>query len=184
MEDQQILKLLRQGKHSKALDKLYKNFPAIRKLILNKGGSEDDARDIFQEALIIFCEKAENPQFQLTSAIGTYLYSVSRFLWKAAKNKEDRYVALGDWDISIPQEELHHHVEEEKRFRFLDQILQDLGERCRELFELFYFQKLSVASITARLGYSTEDSAKNQKYKCMERAKKMAQEHLTKNIEA
>ena len=82
MDDKIIIELLKSGKQDKAFLKLYKNYPKVEKLILSKGGSKEDAKDVFQEALIIFYEKVCNTEFKLTSAIGTYLYSVCRFLWK------------------------------------------------------------------------------------------------------
>jgi DNA-directed RNA polymerase specialized sigma24 family protein len=53
MDDQQILTLLRDKATDKAFKRLYRDFPKIENLILQKGGSKEDATDIFQEALII-----------------------------------------------------------------------------------------------------------------------------------
>ena len=82
MSDEKIIELLKVNKTDKAFYKLYADFPKVKKMILAKGGTKDDAQDIFQEALIILYKKVNESEFKLTSKIGTYVYSVSRFLWK------------------------------------------------------------------------------------------------------
>jgi hypothetical protein len=47
-----------------------------------------------------------------------------------------------------------------------------LGDPCKELLECFYYKNLSWSEIASRLGYSSAASARNQKYKCLERIRK------------
>src|ERR1039457_6248008 len=81
MDDNSILLLLRSDKHGKAFSALYDHYPKVEKMIYRNGGTRDDAKDIYQEALIIFYNKATDVNFKLTSQLGTYLFSVCRFLW-------------------------------------------------------------------------------------------------------
>ena len=48
-----------------------------------------------------------------------------------------------------------------------------LGEPCRTLLEDFYIKASSMQDITEKFGYTNADNAKNQKYKCLMRLKKM-----------
>jgi DNA-directed RNA polymerase specialized sigma24 family protein len=65
-----------------AIESVYKeNYALIQYFVINNNGTEDDARDIFQEAMMVFYEKAKSPDFELTCQIKTYLYSVARRLW-------------------------------------------------------------------------------------------------------
>src|SRR5690349_10782765 len=82
MQDQKIIELIRSGKNDQALLALYKNFPAVKKMIRLNGGSTADAEDIFQEALIVLCRKIKESGFVLSAQLSTYLFSVCRFLWK------------------------------------------------------------------------------------------------------
>ncbi|MGG2309976.1 RNA polymerase sigma factor, partial [Salmonella enterica] len=67
---------------SKAIETIYKeNFNVVQAFILNNNGSYDEARDIFQEAMIALYEKAQSDSFVLTSKINTYVYSICRRLW-------------------------------------------------------------------------------------------------------
>ena len=87
MNNQKILELLKAGQREKAFSKLYKLYPKIEALVLSKGGNKQDASDVFQEALIILNRNLEKSDFKLTSSFYTYLYSVSRFIWKDTQKK-------------------------------------------------------------------------------------------------
>lgn len=171
MNDTKIIELLHLGKHSPALNMLYEAYPSICRFIKNHGGSDDDARDTFQEALIIFCRKATQPDFQLTAKISTYLFSVCKFLWKDKLQKQNRYVYSFDFDQLTDVAEEH-----EQQYQFLDTVLAAIGDKCKEILESYYFHKLSMVLIAEKFGYSTEASAKNQKYKCLEKARVLAKQ--------
>ncbi|MBL1233136.1 MAG: sigma-70 family RNA polymerase sigma factor [Flavobacteriales bacterium] len=173
MEDNKIIELLKVGKHDKVFLNLYKNYPQVEKLILSKGGSKEDAKDVFQEALIIFYEKVRNTDFKLTAAIGTYLYSVSRFLWKDEfiKRKGQQTVDLSFEFTSEEEMELQKAIEREAKFKQIESVLTQLGDKCLRLLKLFYYEGLSMKIIASKVGLKSEKIAKNQKYKCLERAK-------------
>jgi RNA polymerase sigma-70 factor (ECF subfamily) len=48
-----------------------------------------------------------------------------------------------------------------------------IGDPCHRLLEFFYFRQKSMEEISAELGYKNPETAKNQKYKCMERLRKL-----------
>lgn len=173
MDDKKIIELLRQGKQNKAFLKLYKNYPQVEKLILSKGGSKEDAKDVFQEALIIFYEKVMHTNFQLTAAIGTYLYSVCRFIWKDEfVKRKGKSTVVVDFEFSAEEEnEFQEAIEREKQFKQIESILNQIGEKCLQLLKLFYYDGLKMKIIASKMDLKSEKIAKNQKYKCLERAK-------------
>ena len=81
--EQELAVLRAIGNNEKAaIEAVYKeNFSLIQHFVVSNNGSEDDARDVFQEAMMVLYEKSRNPEFELTCQIKTYLYSVSRRLW-------------------------------------------------------------------------------------------------------
>ncbi len=173
---------MRKGRQNKALDGLYSNFPQVRRLILSKGGDEEDAKDVFQESLIIFCQKAIEPSFQLTSKIGTYLYSVSWYVWKDKLKKKNREVSFDDV-VNLDRDDendIQEHLDKEEKYEVMDTALQKLGEKCLKILKLFYYQKQSMEEIAQEMNLSSAKIAKNQKYKCIERARKMAKEEYYK----
>jgi len=171
MPDQQLIDLIRTGHSNKALNTLYRNFPMIRKMIRSNGGNAADAEDIFQEALIILVRNIQQPDFTLTSKLSTYLYGICRLLWKDELRRRDRPIPQALIRGAEEEQTIMIDEEKEQQARLAEKALNELGERCRELLLLFYHGGLKLKDIAARMGYSAENTAKNQKYKCLEAAK-------------
>jgi len=184
MNDEEILQQIRSGKNDNALGSLYRHLPAISRMIRDNGGTRQQAEDIFQESLIIFCRKAQDKTFTLSAGIYPYLYSVCRFLLKDELRKQQR--SNSGACVAEPEDTVDYAViatiEEEARYRLAEKIVTELGDRCRELLLLFYNGNMRLKEIAERMGYSSEQTAKNQKYKCLEGARaKYRQEQLSLN---
>jgi hypothetical protein len=55
----------------------------------------------------------------------------------------------------------------------MEVALDSLGEPCRSILEDFYIAELNMEDIRVKFGYTNADNAKNQKYKCLQRLKKV-----------
>ena len=160
----------------KAIEAIYKHhFNMVQSLILSNNGNSDDARDIFQEAMIVLYEKARSGTFELNSQLKTYLYSVCRRLWLKRLSQLHRFSPeVENLEETIPvEEELERHEQRNKDFRLMEQSLKSLGEPCKSLIEAYYLEKKSMVEIAGDFGYTNADNAKNQKYKCLMRLKKI-----------
>ncbi|WP_397364308.1 RNA polymerase sigma factor [Olleya sp. R77988] len=173
MSDQKILEFFKTGQRDKAFKQLYKLYPKIEKLILSKGGKKADASDVFQEALIILNRNLEKTDFKLTASFYTYLYSVSRFVWKDMQNK---FSSQELQDLKADDVKLFQHVLEEKKYQFAEHAFTQLGARCQQLLQLFYHSKKSFKDIANEMQFKSEKIAKNQKYKCLKKAKDIFKE--------
>lgn len=174
--DEQIIAALRNNDHS-VLNVLYKlYFGSINHFIITNSGSEDDAKDIFQEAIIVFYQNIKNQNFELNCKIKTYLYSVSRLMWLKKIKKASAIVGkITDFEgyIAIEDDEAAAIEEKEVQFSKMAAALGDLGEPCKTLIEDFYIKQLSMTQISEKFGYTNADNAKTQKYKCLMRLKKL-----------
>ncbi|MBS1622056.1 MAG: sigma-70 family RNA polymerase sigma factor [Bacteroidetes bacterium] len=160
----------------KAVETIYKdNFNMIQSLILNNNGSSDDAKDIFQEAMIVLYEKVRSGTFELNCQIKTYLYSVCRRLWLKRLQQLSRYSnEVADIQTSVPvEDDVEDHEKRNVEFEMMDKAIDSLGEPCRSLLEAYYLQKKTMQEIAAGFGYTNADNAKTQKYKCLVRLKKI-----------
>lgn len=161
---------------SAIIEQLYKeNFSTIQAFILANNGSYDDARDVFQEAMIALYEKAQSGSFVLTCQIKTYIYSVCRRLWLKKLQQMGRFSLPVDnleETISV-EEDLEQHAKHEAAYAIMDRALKSLGEPCKSLLEGYYLQKMDMQALAAEFGYTNSDNAKNQKYKCLMRLKKL-----------
>jgi RNA polymerase sigma factor (sigma-70 family) len=160
----------------KAINILYEtHYNMVQSLIINNNGSVDDARDIFQEAMIVLYEKSKDPAFTLSCQIKTYLYSVSRRLWLKRLQQQQRFMPdLNGIEDTVPvEEDLEAHQPQQDEFQLMEKAMAGLGEPCKSLLEAFYIQRKNMNEIAAEFGYTNADNAKNQKYKCLTRLKKI-----------
>ena len=155
---------------SSAFSFLYKRyFKMVKNLVEKNSGTPDDASDLFQEVLIIIYEKIRDNKLRLTCSMKTFIYSVARNQWLKKLKSQKRFTALNNFEgfISIEEEEGNSPAVE------LEKLMDEIGEACRKLLILFYYQKKSMEEISVQLNYSNADSVKNQKYKCIQRLRKM-----------
>jgi RNA polymerase sigma factor (sigma-70 family) len=173
--EQALLKGLAQN-DSKAIETIYKdNFNMVQAYILNNNGSYDEARDIFQEAMIALYEKAQSESFVLTCKINTYVYSICRRLWLKRLQQLGRYTNQVDGleETVQVEEDLEIHEKRNADFTIMERALNSLGEPCRSLIEGFYIKKMDMQALSKQFGYTNADNAKTQKYKCLMRLKKL-----------
>ena len=160
----------------RALSQLYKtHYSSIAHLVINNNGTEQEAKDIYQEAIIVLYEKVRSDRFELNCKLKTFIYSVCRRLWLKRLAEKNRFGGkINDIEefISI-DDDLPEIEANEKRFEYMASSLQLLGEPCRSLIEDFYINGLNMPEITEKFGYTNSDNAKNQKYKCLMRLKKL-----------
>lgn len=150
-------------------------FPMVLQLIINNNGSADDAKDVYQEAIIVLYNKVKSGNFELSSKLKTFLYSVCRKLWLKRLNQMSRYGGdIKDFQDHLPvEEESDLHNERELEFSKMEGALKLIGEPCKTIIEDFYIHNLSMQDICERFGYTNADNAKTQKYKCLQRLKKL-----------
>lgn len=170
--DEQILKgILRHD--NIILQYIYKQYYYnVNYFIRKNQGNEDDASDIFQEAIIIIYRKIkENDLVFEKSSFKGYLFSVCRFLW--LKQLEKRRIEKEKLNDSLPfQEELYDDnlnelVEKNEKYSLYQKHFSTLSSDCQKLLQLF-FDKVSLKEIADIMGYKTEKYAKTRKYKCKE----------------
>lgn len=159
-----------------AIETIYKqHFGMVQSLIINNNGTADDARDIFQEAMIVLYEKSKSGSFELTSQLKTYLYSVCRRLWLKRLQQQQKFVPdLNGVEETVPvEDDLELHEQRSGELMMMEKAMLSLGEPCKSLLEAYYLQKKNMNEIAGSFGYTNADNAKNQKYKCLMRLKKL-----------
>jgi RNA polymerase sigma factor (sigma-70 family) len=158
------------------IETIYKeNFGLVQSFILNNNGTFDDARDVFQEAMVVLYEKSKDSSFTLTCQLKTYLYSICRRLWLKKLQQQSRYsTPVEGFEEMVPvEEEIEEKEKLDNDFETMENAMRSLGEPCKSLLEAFYIQKKQMVEIAEEFGYTNADNAKNQKYKCLMRLKKL-----------
>lgn len=159
-----------------SIETLYsQHYKMVQALIINNQGTADDARDIFQEAMIVLYEKARSDNFELNCQIKTYLYSVARRLWLKKLQQQQKFspdIAAVEETVPV-EDEVEAQEQRNAEYVMMEKAMHSLGEPCRSILEAFYLQKRSMTAIAGDFGYTNADNAKNQKYKCLMRLKKL-----------
>ncbi len=161
---------------SKAIETIYKeNFTMVQNFVLNNNGSYDEARDIFQEAMIALYEKAQLSSFTLSCQMKTYVFSICKRLWFKRLQQLGRFSNhLDGFEETVAvEEDFEAHEKRNAEFAIMDRALNSLGEPCKSLLEGYYIKKMDMHALAVEFGYTNADNAKNQKYKCLMRLKKM-----------
>ena len=157
-----MIEKLRSGERA-AVKKLYTDyFGYCTSFVLKNRGDTEHARDLFQEALIVFFNKLRTPEFELTCAVKTYLYSVVRNLWLKRLQKESRgglQLVMDKEDdkefIIVQEDNLEEKQVEEEKYQAVALGMKAIKEDCRQLLMNFYFKKIRLTkTCTCHLLYS------------------------------
>ena len=166
--------LAREDKES--IERIYReHYKMVQSLVMNNNGSQDDAADIFQEAMIVLYQKAVNGGFELHCQLKTFIYSVCRRLWLKKLQQMQRYLPANteiEETVAV-KEDLEQHEKSNQDFQLMEMAMAKIGEPCKSLLDAYYLQKKSMQVIAADFGYTNADNAKTQKYKCLVRLKKL-----------
>ncbi len=175
-EEKTLLKGLG-ANENEAIETIYRdNYNTIQAFILNNNGSSDDARDVFQEAMIVLYHKSQSAEFELSSQLKTYIYSICRRLWLKRLNQLQRFNNGGTDHLEetvAVEDDIERHEKKDADFVLMEAAMAKIGEPCKSLLEAYYIQKKHMQEIAADFGYTNADNAKTQKYKCLMRLKKI-----------
>jgi DNA-directed RNA polymerase specialized sigma24 family protein len=144
---------------------LYKNaFPVVAQYVSKMGGTFDEAKDIFQDALVIYYEKSVECSFELKTNEKAYVLGIAKHLWLKQHRDNAKLTPLNDLEI---ENEETAHASDKKVLNFL----QTAGKKCMDLLRSFYYDGLTLADAAELFGFSGVRSATVQKYKCLEKVR-------------
>lgn len=163
------------NRDNKVLTTVYREiFPVVRYYVINNGGNQDDAKDVFQESIIIAYKQISENNFELRSGFDSYLYGISRLVWlKILRNR-----SIHERNISkIEEAEFSYNtpdqfIEEELELRLFRKYFLKLGTECQKVLRLIS-ENVSYEDIAKEMGYKSEKIVRNKKYKCKEALTKM-----------
>ena len=144
---------------------------AASSFIIHHGGSEQDADDIFQETVVAFIDVVKKGKYRMESSIKTFLTSIARNYWFNEMKKRDRSGHRDKvFELGRDKDEadVSEHIAEMEKKRQLRDLVDQLGESCRKVLLLFYYENMSMKEIVDHLPYDNEQVVRNKKYKCLQ----------------
>ncbi len=175
MNDAELLAAMRQGRAEQAFTQLYRQLPDVMTLVRTHGGTRSEARDLFQDALVIIHEKAQDPGWMFSGSLAAYLYGICRNLWLAelrAKGRAEKHIdALSAQPDNGQPTTDNGPTDNEPLTQLAERAFAALGDKCRDLLTRFYLNNEPLTAIAQAFGYAGEGAAKTRKYKCLEQAR-------------
>lgn len=154
------------------LQYIYKNFYSkINFFVRKNNGDEEDANDVFQEAIIIIYRKLKANELVLDCTFETYLYSICRFLWlkqlEKRKLEKEKIKDNHEYNDDLYDDGLEKVVDLNERYKLYQKHFSNLGKDCQKILQL-YFDKVPLKNIAQIMGFKSEKYAKKRKFKCKE----------------
>ena len=165
--DEELIQGIRR-QDNQSLRFLYKNyFPVVEAHILSNSGSSQDAKDIFQEAVVVLFRKVQQNDFVLTSTLKTFLFAICKKMWLMhLRSRPPETDSIDHHDL--PDDNESDEYTKSMQYGIYQKAFQKLKEDCKRLLELF-LKKISLREIARVMKYKSEDYAKRRKFLCKEK---------------
>ena len=153
---------------SKILQYVYDTqYPIIEGYIVHNQGSRDQAKDVFQEAMIIVYNRVKSGKLELSCKFGTYVYAICKNIWiqerkkyllRAEKLRQQPLMVNDPGPADDPLLQDHLKVLFDKHFN-------ELSEDCQKILSMF-FNNFNVEEIRTAMDYKDLHHAADRKYRC------------------
>ncbi len=168
MTDQELIDQLKKGNEN-CLQQLYQHIGMVKSWVEQNNGNEDEALDVFQEAIIVFDKNVMAGNYELRSKISTYLFEISKRQWLNQLNRrkkyENRQSEVGIYESINPE-----ITRKGPNLReYLEKALAKVGEPCKSVLEATIFLGMRMEDIAERFNYSSARSASQQKLRCLQK---------------
>ena len=175
-----------------AIHYLYRQFSeSVSSFIIHNSGNQADADDIFQETVVSFIELVQKDKFREESGIKTILVAIARNLWLNELKKRDR---SGHRDKVFEnsrdntESDVSHLIGDREVKQQFRELLSRLGEPCKKILLLFYYENMAIKEMVEHLPYENEQVVRNKKHKCLQQLAglfkdnpKLAKQMITRN---
>lgn len=142
-------------------------------MVYQKGGTNEDARDIFQDGLIIMLEKLDDKKFALTCKFKTFLYCVCENLWKTViEKRQSAVIYLARRSDPESEKDFTDVLDHQMYQEIFQEVFETLDPISKKILTL-YWQEIPPQEIAARLGYT---------YGYVRKKKSEAQSELTEKV--
>ena len=182
LDDAELIAAIRDKKTlNQAILSIYQQYSeTVSSFIIHYGGSRQDAQDAFQETVVAFIDIVMNGKFRMEASVKTFLVSIARNIWFNELRKKER---AGHREKQFENNREHkemdisHYISDRELKQQLSELLSKLGEPCRKILLLFYYENLSIKEMVAQLPYENEQVVRNKKYKCLLQLTELIKDH-------
>jgi len=173
--DARILDSIRRGNEEGLVTLIRACRRQVTSLVLRNNGTLDDAEDVLQDAVVVLWERVRAGRFAYAAKLETFVFATARNLWLrrlARTRREVPGLPPDDHTADESDSTLDRMVETEEA-ALVQEALERLGEPCKSLLLLFYWEERTMGEIAAELGFANADTVKSKKYQCKKALEKL-----------
>ncbi|WP_062061669.1 RNA polymerase sigma factor [Aquimarina longa] len=169
--DNYLLKSLINGNEA-GIKEIYKKvYPKVYTYVCSHDGTEHDAKDIMQKALLQLSVRAQKQEFVITSSFEGYFFTTCKNAWRREiKIRKSRVTNPVVIDLIQEERDIALAAYEQDKWELFQQKLEEVSENCRKVLQLF-FNKIPYIKIADMLGYATENTVRQRIFKCKSKLK-------------
>ncbi len=178
--DQKIIERIRLGDEKVLVHLYHNNLAMVRKYVTDNSGHEDDAQDMLQDALIVLWENVARGEFDLTSKISTYIYSVVRNKWlrEITKRRIGKISSLENYEVGEERIDALRNIIHKEEYKIILKCIDGLGATCRRVLIMFYLEEKGMEEIARALKFNNTDVAKAKKWQCKKELEKLVKKYF------
>ncbi len=150
--------------------------------ILTNSGSQMDAEDLIQEVLLLFVDLVRTEKYRGEASVKSFLYTLTRNLWITELRKrssDSKRYGLFESSRETLEEDVSNYIVYKEAEKTVAELFDRMGEKCRQILTLFYYEDLSMKDILKQTDYESEQVLRNKKYKCLKELINLVQQSPT-----
>ena len=170
--DSDILKAIRNGKDNEAVSFFYNDFwPQIRAHICSRGGTIEDAEEVYHHAILKFFERVKGNGYEAgkSNGIRGYIYTICKNRWIDTVKKRKMELSISDDNQEEYSSEFADNPLSSETRDFIKELFARLGERCENVLDYFIYHGFSIREIAGKMRFESENAVKMQKHRCVKK---------------
>ena len=178
------------GGDNQVIEEIYRTYSGqIQSWIRQHNGSADDAKDLFNEAILAIYDRYCGPDFVLSRPFGALLSAICRNRWlsqlrKKAAEQHLRNVEAGRYEEEQEEADLLVEAEEavayQDRRHCMEQTFRQLTERCQEVLTLLDGHGVPGEEVARRLDISDRNAVYVRAFECRRRWRQLFDQQCKK----
>lgn len=164
--NENLITRIKNGEREVLVDLFKQNEAMIKKYVFEHQGEAEDAEDILQDAVIVLWQNARKPDFKLEVKPSTYIFAICKNLWSKRWKKNQRQSHLEV--LEVTEKPLSNESQlEELDLSIVRNLLNEMGELCRKILLMFYFDGFDMNTIAEANDLANSNVAKSKKHQCL-----------------
>lgn len=173
-QSEKVISRIKQG-DEKVIPEIYKKYKSeFLSFAASYRLPEEDALDIYQDAMIAFYENAMKGKIEtLKSSIKTYIFAIAKYMIYARLKKKQKMLPFEELPEELIDWETYEDYQQDNQFLIVRKHFNKLGGKCKEVLQMIFYEEKSPEEIMVLMGYESKDVVKSQKSRCVKKLKDM-----------